>query len=128
MAILRQPDALDPVPLPRPLVLAALLTLAACRIETRPPAGVARSTATVQAAVAEHYRSRNAVTGDSVGLTVIGRTTEVRRDLASVWVTLRERRRLSADSARDTVRYEHLLLRRTGDGWIVLSATAVGPS
>ena len=59
---------------------------------------------------------------------VIGRTTEVRRDLASVWVTLRERRRVSADSTRDTTRYEHLLLRRTEGGWIVLSATVVGPS
>ncbi len=118
----------SPVILPRPLAVAALLALAACRIETRPPAGVARTTATVQAAVAEHYRSRNAVAGDSVGLTVIGRATEVRRDLASVWVTLRERRRVSADSTRDTTRYEHLLLRRTDGGWIVLAATTVGRS
>ena len=128
MAILRHPNPLDPVPLRRPLALALLLTLAACRIETRPPAGVARSTSTVQAAVAEHYRSRNAVSGDSVALTVIGRTTEVRRDLASVWVTLRERRRVSADSTRDSTRYEHLLLRRAEGGWIVLTATPVGPS
>ncbi len=128
MAILRRPDTLDPVPFLRPLALVAFLALAACRIETRPPAGVARTTSTVQAAVAEHYRSRNAVAGDSVGLMVIGRTTEVRRDLASVWVTLRERRRVSADSTRDTTRYEHLLLRRTEGGWIVLSATVVGPS
>jgi len=116
------------VPSFRPLALVTFLTLAACRIETRPPAGVARTTSTVQAAVAEHYRSRNAVAGDSVGLTVIGRTTEVRRDLASVWVTLRERRRVSADSTRDITRHEHLLLRRTDGGWIVLSATTVGPS
>ena len=127
-AILPHPDTTDPVPLLRPLAVAALVALAACRIETRPPAGVARSTATVQAAVAEHYRSRNVVVGDSVGLTVIARTTEVRRDLASVWVTLRERRRVNADSTRDATRYEHLLLRRTDGGWIVLSATTVGPS
>ena len=126
-AILPHPDTTDPVPF-RPLAVAALVALAACRIETRPPAGVARSTATVQAAVAEHYRSRNVVVGDSVGLTVIARTTEVRRDLASVWVTLRERRRVNADSTRDATRYEHLLLRRTDGGWIVLSATTVGPS
>ncbi len=119
---------MDPVALRRPFALVALLALAACRIETRPPAGVARTTTTVQAAVAEHYRSRNAVAGDTVGLTVIGRTTEVRRDLASVWVTLRERRRVGADSTRDTTKYEHLLLRRTGGGWIVLSATTAGPS
>jgi hypothetical protein len=116
------------VPLLRPLAVAALLTLAACRIETRPPAGVARSTATVQAAVAEHYRSRNAVAGDSLSLRVVSRSTEVHRDLASVWVTLREHERVSADSTRDTTRYEHLLLRRVDGGWMVLSATRVGPS
>lgn len=116
------------MPLSRSLALVVLVALVGCRIETRPPAGVARSTATVQAAVAEHYRSRNAVTGDSLALTVIGRTTEVRRDLASVWVTLRARRRISADSTRDSTRYEHLLLRRVDGGWIVLTATPVGPS
>jgi hypothetical protein len=116
------------VPLYRPLAVAALLTLAACHIETRPPAGVAKSTATVQAAVAEHYRSRNAVLGDSLSLRVVARNAEVRRDLASVWVTLREHRKVSADSTRDTTKYEHLLLRRVEGGWIVLSATGVGPS
>ena len=43
---------MDPVALRRPFALVALLALAACRIETRPPAGVARTTTTVQAAVA----------------------------------------------------------------------------
>lgn len=106
--------------------MAALLALASCRIETRPPAEVARTQATVQAAVTEHYRTRNVVGADSLGVTVLRRQMDVRRDLASVWVTLRVRRRIASDSTRDTTRSEHLLLRRTGGGWIVLTATAVG--
>ncbi len=111
----------------RPSLAVALCALAACRIETRPPAEVAQTRATVQAAMVEHYRARNAFVGDSVELSVTRRQVDVRRDLASVWVTLRERHHLSADSVRDTTRFEHLLLRRTYGGWIVLSAASVSP-
>lgn len=114
------------MPFFRPLLVAACCGLVACRIETRPPAEVARTQTTVQAAVAEHYRARNAQMGDSVELRVTRRQVDVRRDLASVWITLRERRRMTPDSARDSIRYEHLLLRRADGGWIVLSAAAVG--
>lgn len=107
------------------LLAAACLLAGACRIETRPPADVARTQATVQAAVAEHYRARNALVADSVELSVLRRQAEVRRDVASVWVTLRERRRVIPDTTRDTTRYEHLLLRRTSAGWEVLNSAAV---
>lgn len=109
----------------RTLLVVALLLGAACRIETRPPAEVARTQATVQAAVAEHYRARNVLMGDSLQLTVTRRQVDVRRDVASVWVTLRERRQAASDSVRDTTRYEHLLLRRTAAGWTVLNSAAV---
>lgn len=95
-----------------------------CRIETRPPAG-ARSQATIQESVAEHFRARAIQSNDSVAYTVIRRQSEVHRDLASVWVTLRETRRPVNGVARDTTRLEHLLLRKTPEGWIVLEATAV---
>lgn len=105
------------------LLAAALLATASCHIETRPPADVAQTQTTVQAAVAEHYRARNAQIGDS--LIVLRRSVDVRRDVASVWVTLRERRVLAPDSVSDTTRYEHLLLRRTPAGWIVLNSAPV---
>lgn len=110
-----------------PLYPGTLLTVCAligCRIETRPPAEVARTQTTIQAAVVEHYRARNALVSDSLDLRVTRRQIDVRRDLASVWVTLRERR-LAPAGSRDTTRYEHLLLRRADGGWIVLSAAAV---
>lgn len=106
-------------------LLLATLLLAACRFETRPPAEVARTQATVQAAVAEHYRARTALSGDSLELTVTRRQVDVRGDVAAVWVTLREHHRLPGDSTPDTTRREHLLLRKTPDGWIVLTATRV---
>ena len=107
------------------LLLVALVVLGACRIETRPPAEVARTQATVQAAVAEHYRARNALLTDSLELSVLRRQVDIRRDVASVWVTLRARRQVAPDSTRDTTRYEHLLLRRTTSGWIVLNSAPV---
>ena len=110
------------------LVVALLAAgLPACRIETRPPAEVERVQATVQAAVNEHYRARGALSGDTAAFRVTRRQTEVRRDLASVWTTVRHRERVAPDSLRDTTRYEHLLLRRNAGGWIVLSATGVTP-
>ena len=108
------------------LLSSVVLAAAACRIETRPPAEVARTQATVQAAVVEHYRARNALLGDTIALSVLRRQVDVRRDVASVWVTLRERRQVTPDSVRDTTRYEHLLLRRTGGGWVVLNSAPVG--
>ncbi len=114
-----------PVPRFRSLLVTAVLLLPACKIETRPPAEVARTQATVQAAVAEHYRARNVLVGDSLQLSVTRRQVDVRRDVASVWVTLRERRQVAPDSVRDTTRYEHLLLRRTASGWIVLNSAPV---
>jgi hypothetical protein len=113
------------VPRSPALLFALCCGLTACRIETRPPAEVARTQTTVQAAVVEHYRARNSLVSDSVELRVTRRQVDVRRDLASVWVTLRERRRITPDSTRDTTRYEHLLLRRSDGGWIVLSAAQV---
>lgn len=110
---------------PSRLLAVALVLAGACRIETRPPAAVARTQTTVQAAVVEHYRARNALVGDSVELSVLRRTVDVRRDVASVWVTLRERHRITPDSTRDTTRYEHLLLRRSTAGWVVLNSAPV---
>ena len=107
------------------LLAVALLVVGACRIETRPPAEVARTQATVQAAVVEHYRARNALLGDSLELSVLRRQVDVRRDVASVWVTLRERRQVAPDSTRDSTRTEHLLLRRTPAGWVVLNSASV---
>jgi hypothetical protein len=110
-----------------PILFLASAGLPACRIETRPPAEVERVQATVQAAVNEHYRARGALAGDSAAFRVIRRQTEVRRDLASVWTTVRQRERVTPDSLRDTTRFEHLLLRRSAGGWVVLSATGVAP-
>jgi hypothetical protein len=112
-----------------PALVIALFTagLLACRIETRPPAEVERVQATIYSAVNEHYRARGALLGDSAAFRVTRRQTEVRRDLASVWITVRQSERVSPDSLRDTTRYEHLLLRRNEGGWIVLSATGVTP-
>ena len=67
----------------------------------------------------------NALVGDSLKLAVLRRQVDVRRDVASVWVTLREHRRVAPDSTRDTTRYEHLLLRRSSAGWVVLNAAPV---
>lgn len=107
---------------------AFLLTLLAgalgCRIETRPPAG-AGSKATIQESVTEHFRARAIQGGDTVEYTVLRRQAAVHRDLASVWVTFRETRHAGAGAVRDTTRLEHLLLRKTPEGWIVLEATAV---
>lgn len=74
----------------------------------------------------EHYRARTVQAGDSITYTVLHRQSDVRRDLASVWVTLRETHRLPGGATRDTTLLEQLLLRRTGDGWIVLTATRAG--
>lgn len=71
----------------------------------------------------EHYRARTAEGSDSVAYTVLGRQADVRRDLASVWVTVQERHHLKGGEVHDTTTFEHLLLRRTAEGWIVLSAT-----
>ena len=71
----------------------------------------------------EHYRARTAEGADTVAYTVLGRQADVRRDLASVWVTLQERRHSKGGAVRDTTTLEHLLLRRTPEGWVVLSAT-----
>lgn len=114
--------------LPRPfrsLVLASLL-LIACRIETRPPAGVGQTRATIQEAVLEHYRARNVIGGDTIAYQVLRRQVDVRRDLASVWVTVRETDHPRGGAAHDTTLVEHLLLRRSEEGWIVLTATKVG--
>lgn len=106
----------------RPLLLLALLFLPACRIETRPPAGAARSQATVQAAVQEHYRVLNSLAQDSTSYQVTRQQVDLRRDLASVWATVRVRT-VVADSAATSTRTEHLLLRKSDAGWLVLSAT-----
>lgn len=106
-------------------VLLACCCLAGCRIETRPPAGAGSQT-TISASVAEHFRARAIVARDSLQYTVLRRQTEVHRDLASVWVTLRATRRSADGAPRDTTLVEHLLLRRTSEGWVVLEATPVG--
>jgi hypothetical protein len=106
------------------LALAAVL-FGGCRFETRPPAGTGQTRATVQAAVAEHYRARTVLAADSVEYSVVRRQADVRRDLASVWVTLHESHHLRGGVTRDTTTLEHLLLRRTDEGWIVLAATRV---
>lgn len=116
-----------PMELSRSPALALLLLttgLTACRIETRPPAEVARSQATIQAAVTEHYRARTAF-ADSLEYRVVRRQAEVRRDLASVWITVRVHRTADSTTAHDTNRSEHLLLRRIDGGWLVLSAAPV---
>lgn len=116
------------ISLPRAIVPLALvpLLLVACRIETRPPAGVGQTRATIQEAVLEHYRARGATDGDSGEYQVLRRQADVRKDLASVWVTLRESEHLRGGAIHDTTLVEHLLLRRSEEGWIVLSATKVG--
>lgn len=96
----------------------------ACRIETRPPAG-AESKATIQESVTEHLRARAIQANDSVEYTILRRQTAVHRDLASVWVTFRETHHPPGGTVRDTTRLEHLLLRKTAEGWIVVEATAV---
>lgn len=102
------------------------LLLVACRIETRPPAGVGQTRATIQGAILEHYRARTVIDGDSADYQVLKRQADVRRDLASVWVTLRVSEHLKGGAVHDTTLVEHLLLRRSEEGWIVLSATKVG--
>lgn len=106
------------------LSLALLAGTLGCRIETRPPAG-AGSQATIQGSVAEHFRARAIQAGDTVEYTVLRRESAVHRDLASVWVTFRETHHTGAGAVRDTTRLEHLLLRKTPEGWIVLEATTV---
>jgi hypothetical protein len=106
----------------RPLLLIALLPFLACRIETRPPAGTARSQTTVQAAVEEHYRVKNSLAEDSTTYKVARQQVDLRRDLASVWVTVKVRS-VVADTVANTTRTEHLLLRKADGGWLVLSAT-----
>ncbi|HET7043018.1 MAG TPA: hypothetical protein VFI13_13455 [Gemmatimonadales bacterium] len=82
----------------------------------------------MQEAIVEHYRARNAANGDTLTDSVVRRQTEVRRDLASAWVTLRETRHAPGSAPHDTSATEHLLLRRTPEGWVVLAATRVnGP-
>ncbi len=110
----------------RVVLLAALLLLPACRIETRPPAGATRMQATVQMAVQEHYRVRNAQGADSVKLELVRQQVDLRRDLASVWATVRVRS-TTGDSTVTSTRTEHLLLRRADDGWSVLTATPMSP-
>lgn len=107
-----------------PVLILALLGLVGCRIETRPPAEVAQTQATIQAAVTEHYRARSAFV-DSIDYTVVRRQAEVRRDLASVWITVKLHHTADSTTTRDTNRAEHLLLRRTDGGWLVLSASPV---
>jgi hypothetical protein len=124
-AILEIPSPPRPVTLRRALVLLSLSTLVGCRFETRPPSEVVRTQATVTAAVTEHYRVRNALATDSVRLRVVRSQVETRRDLSSVWVTLRAHRGAGPDSPRDSTRAEHVLLRRTDGGWTVLAATPV---
>ena len=116
-----------PLTKPAVLLLACSLLVAGCRIETRPPAGAAQTRSTVQEAVTEHYRARAVLGADSVQYTVLRRQVDIRRDLASVWVTLRESRHGEGGAVKDTITLEQLLLRRTGDGWIVLAATRTGP-
>jgi len=108
---------------PRSLALIALLPLLACRIETRPPAGAVRSQTTVQAAVQEHYRVRTSLAEDSTTYRVTRQQVELRRDLASVWATVAVRTVLT-DTVMQSTRTEHLLLRKSEGGWLVLSATA----
>jgi hypothetical protein len=107
---------------PRALALIALLAVPACRIETRPPTGAARSQATVQAAVQEHYRVQTSLSEDSTTYTATRQQVELRRDLASVWATVGVRTVLP-DSVVQSTRTEHLLLRKSESGWLVLSAT-----
>jgi len=111
--------------LPRTLLLLAFGTLIGCRFETRPPSEVVRTQSTVTAAVEEHYRVRNALATDSVRLRVVRSQVETRRDLSSVWVTLRVHRGAGPDSTSDSTRAEHVLLRRNDGGWMVLTATPV---
>ena len=75
----------------------------------------------------EHYRARSSEGADTVTYAVLGRQADVRRDLASVWVTLQERHHLKGGVVQDTTTLEHLLLRRTPEGWVVLSATRANP-
>jgi hypothetical protein len=110
-----------PVRLPS-LALFALLPLLACRFETRPPAGAARSQSTVQAAVEEHYRVLTSLAEDSTTYRVTRQQVELRRDLASVWATVGVRT-VVAESVATSTRTEHLLLRKSDAGWLVLSAT-----
>jgi hypothetical protein len=113
------------VNLPRALVLLVLVALPACRFETRPPSEVVRTQSTVTAAVEEHYRVRNALATDSLRLRVVRSQIETRKDLSSVWVTLRVHQGAGPDASSDSTRAEHLLLRRADGGWIVLTATPV---
>lgn len=125
--MLRRPLIIErPLTKPFVLLLAGSLLLAGCRIETRPPAGAAQTRSTVQEAVTEHYRARAVQGADSVQYTVLRRQVDVRRDLATAWVTLRETRHGKGGMVTDTTTLEQLLLRRTGDGWIVLTATRAG--
>lgn len=111
--------------LPRSLAILLLLPLVGCRFETRPPSEVARTQSTVSEAVTEHYRVRNALATDTMRLRVVRSQVETRRDLSSVWVTLRAHRGEGPDAATDSTRSEHVLLRKTESGWIVLTATPV---
>jgi len=113
------------VTFPRALILLAFVALPACRFETRPPSEVVRTQSTVTAAVEEHYRVRNALATDSVRLRVVRSQVETRKDLSSVWVTLRMHRGAGTDLPSDSTRAEHLLLRRADGGWVVLTATPV---
>jgi hypothetical protein len=107
------------------LTLLAFSTLLGCRFETRPPSEVVRTQSTISAAVAEHFRVRNALATDSLRLRVVRSQIETRRDLSSVWVTLKAHRGAGPDSPRDSTRAEHLLLRQADGGWVVLTATPV---
>ena len=80
--------------------------------------------ATIQAAVTEHYRARSAFE-DSIAFTVVRRQVDVRRDLASVWISVKLHHTADSTTTRDTTRAEHLLLRRTDGGWLVLSSSPV---
>lgn len=111
--------------LARALAFLAFGTALGCRFETRPPSEVVRTQSTISAAVEEHYRVRNALATDSVRLRVVRSQIETRRDLSSVWVTLRAHRGAGPDSPRDSSRAEHVLLRQTDGGWLVLTATPV---
>lgn len=121
----RRPSPTLLVTFPRAIVLLAFVALAGCRFETRPPSEVVRTQSTVTAAVEEHYRVRNALSTDSLRFRVVRSQVETRRDLSSVWVTLRVHRGAGPDVSSDSTRAEHLLLRRADGGWIVLTSTPV---
>lgn len=115
------------------MLLAGLcLSVVACRIEQRPPAGAAREQTAVQAVVSAHYDSLARADGHgpvdpafTAGVPSLLRADiQIQRDLASVWATVRVRP--SAGHEAPPV-LQHLLLRRVGGAWMVANIVTAGP-